>query len=205
MTTIIARRQFLGALGGAAFCHPHAARAQPRAWLALLKEAVSSLIGILIYPDDQAWVRYLAAMEALAPSLRVELTQIIRDDEEKIERAIDAFATGPNRGLLGIPNQRTLLHRSLVAAAAIRNRLPAIFNTRAHAAAGALMAYGIDLNQLFRGAASYVSRILRGENPGDLPVQLPAKFERVINLRTAKALGLSMPLTLQVAADEVLE
>ena len=122
-----------------------------------------------------------------------------------IERAIETFASVPNGGLVLIPDITTLVHRDLIIAVAARHRIPAVYYSRALVAAGGLMSYGNDLTDLFRQAASYVDRILRGDRPAELPVQAATKFETVVNLKTAKALGLTTPPGLLVAADEVIE
>ena len=122
-----------------------------------------------------------------------------------IERAIEALAREPDGGLVLPPDGTTLLHRDLIIALAARHRLPAIYAFRAFVAAGGLMSYGTDRIDVFRQTAAYVDRILRGAKPADLPVQAPTKYQTVINLKTAKALGLDVPPALLVAADEVIE
>ena len=122
-----------------------------------------------------------------------------------IERAIESFARVPNGGLIMPPDTTAITHRDLVIALAARHRLPAVYALKLFVAAGGLMSYGTDQNEMFRLAASYVDRILRGDKPADLPVQAPTKFETTVNLRTAKALGLTVPPGLLVAADEVIE
>ena len=122
-----------------------------------------------------------------------------------IERAIEAFARVPDGGLVLPPDGTTLLHRDLIIDLAARHRLPAIYAFRAFVADGGLMSYGTDPIEVFRQAAAYVDRILRGAKPADLPVQAPTKYQTVINLKTAKALGLEVPVALLVAADEVIE
>ena len=122
-----------------------------------------------------------------------------------IERAIESFARVPNGGLLVVPDTNNTVHLDLIIALAARHRLPAVYVNRQFAAAGGLMSYGIDNVDTVRQAASYVDRILRGEKPADLPVQAPVKYELVINLKTAKALGLDVPTTLLARADEVIE
>jgi putative tryptophan/tyrosine transport system substrate-binding protein len=122
-----------------------------------------------------------------------------------IERAIEELARSPNNGLILPPDASTVLHRDLIVALAARHRLPALYALKTFVAAGGLMSYGTDQNDLFRLGASYVDRILRGDKPADLPVQAPTKFETTVNLKTAKALGLDVPRHLLVAADEVIE
>jgi putative ABC transport system substrate-binding protein len=123
----------------------------------------------------------------------------------ELERAVDAFARMPTGGLLVLPDVTNLIHRDQIIALAARHRLPAVYPYRYYAASGGLLSYGSEQADLFRRAASYVDRILKGTSPGDLPVQAPTKYELVINLRTAKALGLEIPATLLARADEVIE
>ena len=122
-----------------------------------------------------------------------------------IERGLSAFARDPNGGLIVVPNPGTSIHRELIIAQAARHRLPAAYPYRYFVTAGGLISYGTDNLDLWRRAAGYIDRILKGEKPADLPVQQPTKFELVINLRTAKALGLDVPPTLLARADEVIE
>jgi len=133
------------------------------------------------------------------------LTAAAVRDPAEIERAIDIFARESNGGLIVLPSGVTIVHRRLVIALAAQHRLPAIYQYRQFVTDGGLMSYGNDLADQYRQAASYVDRILRGEKPGDLPVQQPTKFELVINLKAAKALGLEVPPTLLARADEVIE
>ena len=122
-----------------------------------------------------------------------------------IERAIESFARVPNGGLVLPPDATTIVHRDLIIALAARHRLPAVYAARLFVAAGGLMSYGTDQVDMFRQAASYVDRILRGAKPADLPVQAPTKYETTLNLKTAKALGLDVPPSLLVRADEVID
>ena len=122
-----------------------------------------------------------------------------------IERAIESFARAPNGGLFLPPNATIVLHRDLIIALAARHRLPAVYAFRQFVAAGGLVSYGIDQVEVWRQAALYVDRVLRGANPADLPVQAPTRYETAVNLKTAKALGLTVPPGLLVAADEVIE
>jgi len=144
-------------------------------------------------------------IEAIAPSFGVQLTAAAVRDAAEIEHAIDEFARESNGGLVVLPSSPTLVHRELIIGLAARHRLPAVYSYRQFVMAGGLISYGIDLADQYRQAASYVDRILHGEKPGDLPVQEPTKFELVINLKTAKALGLTVPPTLLAIADEVIE
>ena len=147
----------------------------------------------------------LGAMQSLAPSLRIQLRPIDMRDAGDIERAIIAFADEPNGGLIVPSSARGLIHRDLIISLAARHRLPAIYAYRIHVASGGLISYGIDSDDQFRRAAGYVDRILKGEKPADLPVQNPTKYELVINVKAAKALGLDVPPTLLARADEVIE
>ena len=142
---------------------------------------------------------------AVAPSLAIELVPSPVENAADIERAIESFARVPNGGLVLPPDPTTFVRRDLIVALAARHRLPAVYPYRLFVTAGGLMAYGTDVVDMSRQAASYVDRILRGDNPAELPVQVPTKYETVINLKTAKALGLTVPPGLLVAADEVIE
>ena len=141
----------------------------------------------------------------MAPSLAIDIVPIGVENAADIERAIDSFARVANGGLVVPPDSTTILHRNLIIALAARHRLPAVYAFRFFVAAGGLMSYSTDLADQYRQAATYVDRILRGDKPADLPVQAPTKFETVINLKTARALGLTVPPGLLVAADEVIE
>jgi putative ABC transport system substrate-binding protein len=144
-------------------------------------------------------------IEAAASLYGVQWIEIAASDAAEIERAISVFARAPNGGLIVLPSPTALIHRARTAAQAALHQLPAIYPFRPSVMAGGLMSYGIDLSYQFRQAASYIDRILKGEKPGDLPVQQPTKFQLVINLKTAKALGLTVPPTLLAIADEVIE
>jgi putative ABC transport system substrate-binding protein len=143
--------------------------------------------------------------EVLAPSLAIELVPCPVENAADIERAIESFARTPNGGLLLPPDSTTLLHRNLIISLANRHRLPAVYPLRVFVAAGGLMSYDTNQVNVFRQAASYADRVLRGAKPADLPVQAPTRYETVLNLKTAKALGLTVPPGLLVAADEVIE
>ena len=148
----------------------------------------------------------LAAIQTVAPSLGVELTPVGVRDAGEIERAITAFARGSNGGLILVgPTSSVQRYRDLIITLAARHRLPAIYPGRFYATGGGLISYGADPIDQYRRAAGYVDRILKGEKPADLPVQAPTKYELVINLKTAKALGLDVPPTLLARADEVIE
>ena len=141
----------------------------------------------------------------MAPLLRVEVSPVNLRDAADIDSAVTAFARSSNGGLIVTASGLALIHRNLIVKLAAQHRLPAIYFERAFVAAGGLIAYGPHELDQFRRAAAYVDRILKGEKPGDLPVQAPTKYELVINLKTAKALGLEMPATVLARADEVIE
>jgi putative tryptophan/tyrosine transport system substrate-binding protein len=144
-------------------------------------------------------------IQAVAPSLRVEVNPVNVRDAGEIERAVAAFARAPNGGLIVTASPLAQRHRDLIVALAARHKLPAIYPFRYFAAAGGLISYGPNEVDQYRQAAGYVDRILKGEKPGDLPVQTPTKYELVINLKTAKALGLDVPPSVLALADEVIE
>jgi putative ABC transport system substrate-binding protein len=175
--------------------------------LEMLKEVAPQITraAVLFNPEQIPQAGMLRAVEAVAPSVGVQFTAAAVRDAADIERAIDQFAREPSGGLVVLPSGATIVHRDLIIALAARYRLPAVYQYRQFVADGGLMSYGNDLADQYRQAASYVDRILRGEKPGDLPVQAPTKFELVINLKTAKALGIEIPPTLLARADEVIE
>jgi putative tryptophan/tyrosine transport system substrate-binding protein len=176
-------------------------------WLAMLKEIAPRLARAVLVanPKTTANDYFLRAAEAAASSLAIELLPSPVETAADIERTIESVARMPNSGLLLPPDTTTILHRDLIIALTARHRLPAVYSLRVFVEAGGLMSYGTDQVEIFRQAASYVDRIMRGAKPADLPVQAPTKFETVINLKTVKALGLTMPPGLLVAADEVIE
>jgi putative ABC transport system substrate-binding protein len=177
-------------------------------WLEVLKEIAPSMTraAVLRDPTFAAGIGQFAAIQALAPpSLGVELTPIDVRDPDKIERAIAAFALERNGGLIVTASQPALTHRDLIISLATRYRLPNVYPFRYLPAAGGLASYGPDPIDGHKRAAAYVDRILKGEKPADLRVQAPTKYELVINLKAAKALGLSVPPSLLARADEVIE
>jgi putative ABC transport system substrate-binding protein len=176
-------------------------------WLELLKEIDPRLarVAVLYDRENPGGLPQFAAIQSVASSLGVELSSISLRDAEEIARAVTAFARQPNSGLIVSRTSEAIVHRELIVTMAARHRLPAIYPLRFFAAGGGLIAYGPDIVDQHRRAAGYVDRILKGEKPADLPVQAPTKYELVINLKTAKALGLSVPLILQQRADEVIE
>jgi len=144
-------------------------------------------------------------IQAAAPSLGVDLRVADVRDAREIERALTAFAQGSNGGLIVTGSPAAIFHRGLIVALAARHRLPAVYSGRYFVTDGGLISYGADTIDPLRRAAGYVDRILKGEKPADLPVQAPTKYELVVNLKTAKALGLEMPAMLLARADEVIE
>ena len=176
--------------------------------LELLKELAPGVkrVAVVRDPSVPAGSGGLAAIQTVAPSLGVELTPVGVRDAGEIERAITAFARGSNSGLIMVgPISSVQRHRDLIIALAARHKLPAVYYERAFVAAGGLISYGSNFVDQYRQAAQYVDRILKGEKPADLPVQAPTKYELVINLKTAKALGLEVPPMLLARADEVIE
>jgi len=173
-------------------------------WLELLKQIGPNIRRVAVF-RDAVGVGQFAAMQGVAPSLGVELSPIGVRDVADIERALTAFARVSDGGLIVTASPLTGVHRDRIIALAAQHRLPAVYPFRFHVAADGLISYGPDLIDQYRRAASYVDRILKGEKPADLPVQAPTKYELVINLKTAKALGLTVPDTLLARADEVIE
>jgi putative tryptophan/tyrosine transport system substrate-binding protein len=177
-------------------------------WLAMLKEIAPRLerAAFVVNPKTAPFYNYyLRAAESLSPSLGIKLVPSLVENAADIERSIEAFAQTPNGGLLVTPDTNSIVHRDLIIALAARYSLPAVYYLRLFVVAGGLMSYGADPVDISRQAASYVDRILRGDKPADLPVQAATKFEMSVNLKTAKALGLTVPPGLLVAADEVIE
>jgi len=176
-------------------------------WLELLKELAPRVAraGILRDSNSPGGIGQYAAIQAVAPSIGLEANPIEVRDANEIERAIAAFAGSANGGLIVTSSALAVAHRKLIVALAARHRLPAVYAFRYYATSGGLISYGPDTTDPFRRAAGYIDRILKGEKPADLPVQLPTKYELVINFKTAKALGLEVPPTLLARADEVIE
>jgi putative ABC transport system substrate-binding protein len=178
-------------------------------WLELLKQITPNLAraGVVINPKSAVYYEfYLRAAQAAASSLGIDIVlAAIENDPAKISGAFEAFARAPNGGLVLPPDTNTNVHHDLIISLAARYRLPAVYSDRNFVTAGGLMCYGTDRADQFRIAASYIDRILRGAKPADLPVQVPTKYETVINQKAAKALGLTVPPALLVAADEVIE
>jgi putative ABC transport system substrate-binding protein len=176
-------------------------------WLELIRDTAPDAMRVLVIfePDLPAQLAYLQAIEAAAPTFRVELVRAAVRNAAETERAIDAFAQEPKGALIVAPSALGIGHRDLIVALAARHHLPAIYPYPLFARSGGFISYGVDSADLYRRAASYVDRILKGAKPGDLPVQLPTKFELVVNLKTAKALGLTIPEPFLQHADEVIE
>ena len=176
-------------------------------WLELLKQIAPGVTraAVLRDPAITSGIGQFAVIQSVAPSVGVEASAINVRDAGEIERAVAAFARSSNGGLIVTASTSGTVNRDLIFALAARHRLPAIYSNSAYTAGGGLISYGADLIDQFRRAAGYVDRILKGEKPADLPVQAPVKYELVINLKTAKALGLDVPATLLARADEVIE
>ena len=176
-------------------------------WLELLKEIAPSVIraAILRDPAITAGIGQFSVIQSVASSVGVDVSPINLRDAGEIERAVTAFARSSNGGLIVTTSALSLRHRKLIIALAERHKLPTVYYRRLYVTDGGLISYGYDIVDQFRRAAVYVDRILKGEKPADLPVQAPTKYELVINLKTAKALGLDVPPTLLARADEVIE
>jgi putative tryptophan/tyrosine transport system substrate-binding protein len=176
-------------------------------WLELLKEMAPSVTraAVLRDPAVASGIGQFGAVQIVGPSFGVAVSPVDVRDAGEIERAVTAFARGSNGGLIVTAGGPATSHRHPIIALAARHRLPAVYPTRYYVTAGGLISYGPDLIDQFRRAAGYVDRILKGEKPADLPVQAPTKFELVINLKVAKALGLEVPPTVLARADEVIE
>ena len=176
-------------------------------YLELLKQIAPRLTRVAVTrdPTNTAGTANFAVIQAVAPSLGMEAWPFDLRDAGEIERAIAAFVRQPNSGLIVIGSALAQLHRDLIIRLAAQHRLPAIYPSRFYVAGGGLISYGFDQTDQFRRAAGYVNRILKGEKPADLPVQAPVKYELLINLKTAKAIGLTVPASLLASADEVIE
>ena len=174
-------------------------------WLELLKEIAPRMTRVAVLRDLTIGLGQLGAIQSVAPSFGVELRAGGVHDAGEIERTITAVAGSPNAGLIVTASTSGAVHRDLITMLAARHRLPAVYAFRYYVTGGGLISYGANSIDISRRAASYVDRILKGEKPADLPVQAPTKYELVINLKTAKALGLDVPPTLLARADEVIE
>jgi putative tryptophan/tyrosine transport system substrate-binding protein len=175
-------------------------------WLELLKEVAPQVTRVGVLRErGAAAIGQWAIIQAVAQSLGVELKPIELSNASDIERAVSTFARSPNSGLLVIVSAASLTHRDLIVALAARHQLPAAYSNRVFVSEGGLISYGPEIISQYRRAAGYVDRVLKGEKPADLPVQVPTKYELVINLQTARALGLTVPASLLARADEVIE
>ena len=176
-------------------------------WLELLKQIAPEMkrVAVLRDPAVTGGIGQFAVIQSVAPSLGIEASPINLRDTGDIERGIATFARSPNGGLILTASALGSLNRDLIIALAAQYRLPTMYANRSFAAGAGLISYGADFLEQLRGAAGYIDRILKGEKPADMPVQAPTKYELVINLKTASALGLTVPLSLLVRADEVIE
>jgi putative ABC transport system substrate-binding protein len=176
-------------------------------WLELLKEIAPGVtrVAVLRDPAIPTGPAQFGILQSMAPSLRVEISPVNLRDPAEIEPAVATFARSANGGLILTGSALATFHRDLIVTLAARHKLPAVYFERSFVATGGLISYGPDFVDQFRRAASYVDRILKGEKPADLPVQAPTKYELVINLKTARALGINVPPTLIARADEVIE
>jgi putative ABC transport system substrate-binding protein len=176
-------------------------------WLQVLKEISPGIVhvGVVLNPEDPSGPRYLRTIELEGPSSGVQVTTLAAPDVTQMERSIDLFTREAAGGLIVLPSPVMSSNRDRIVARAIHHRLPAVYPLRYFATAGGLVSYGVDPDDLHRRAASYVDRILNGASPADLPVQQPTKYELVINVKTAKILGIDIPPTVLARADEVIE
>ena len=176
-------------------------------WVELLKEIAPTVtrVAVLRDPELTAGVGQFAVIQYVAPSVGMEVSAISMRDARGIEQDIAKFASAPNGGLILTGSALSVVYRDLVVGLAAKHKLPAVYHRRYFVTGGGLMSYGSEVDEQFRGAARYVDRILKGEKPADLPVQAPTKYELVINLKTAKALGLTIPPSVLARADEVIE
>jgi putative ABC transport system substrate-binding protein len=176
-------------------------------WLEMLKEVVPAMtrVAVMQNPDHPAWNAYVNAIREVASRMGVEVTPAPASNAAEVEATLAAFGQQPNGGVILLPSPLVTTNRELIAALTLRHHLPSIYIARLYPASGGLMSYGVDVFDQVRQAASYVDRILKGAKPGELPVQAAGKFEMVFNLKTAKALGITIPATMLGRADEVIE
>ena len=176
-------------------------------WLELLKQIVPEVTraGVLRDAAITVGTGQFAVVQSVAPSVGIDVSPINVRDTSEIERGVAAFARLTNAGLIATASAATVFHRDLIIALAARYKLPTVYSRRLYVTSGGLISYGSDIRDQFKRAAVYVDRILKGEKPTDMPVQAPTKYELVINLKTAKALGLEMQPSLLARADEVIE
>jgi len=176
-------------------------------WLAMLKE-IAPRVGraaLLANPKSTPFDYFLRSAKTIGPSLGIEIVPMPVEDAVNIQSSIEGFAREPNGGMVLLPDSTTVTHRGLVISLAAQHRLPVVYPVRIFVKDGGLMSYSTDVVEQSRQAASYIDRILHGTNPADLPVETPSKYETTVNLKTAKALGLDVPPSLLVRADEVIE
>ena len=177
-------------------------------WLELLRQIAPSVTRVAVLRDATlvSGIGQFAVIQSVAASIGIEISAInLRDDASEIEQAVKRFASSPNGGLILTGSALSVIYHNLIIALAAQHKLPTVYYRRYFVTSGGLISYGFDIDEQYRGAARYVDRILKGEKPADLPVQAPTKYELVINLKTAKALGLEVPPTLLARADEVIE
>jgi putative ABC transport system substrate-binding protein len=176
-------------------------------WVDLLKQVAPHVTRVVVFRDDAnpAGIGQFAVVQAMATSAGLQVTPVGVRNSDEITSAVEAFAHSPNGGAIVTGSALYTVHHDLILKLVDRHKLPAIFNDRFNVAAGGLISYGPDYADQLRRAARHVDRILKGEKPGDLPVQVPTKYELVINLKTAKALGLTVPQSLLAGADEIIE
>jgi putative ABC transport system substrate-binding protein len=176
-------------------------------WLELLKQIAPwvTRAAVIRDPAISSGTGQFGAIQSVAPSLGIDVSPVNVREAGEIERAVSSFARSATGGLIVTASALSVVHRDLIIALAAQHKLPAVYYRRSYATAGGLLSYGPDVVDQFRRAAGYVDRILKGEKPADLPVQAPTKYELVINLKTAKALGLELPPTVLARADEVIE
>jgi len=176
-------------------------------WLELLKQIAPGVTraAVLRDPTVTAGIGQFAVIQAVAPSVGVEVSPIDTNNAAEIERAVSDFAREPNGGLISTASASGITQRELIVSLAARHKLPAVYFNRDNVSIGGLISYGADFTDMYRRAASYVDRILKGEKPADMPVQAPTKYELVINLKTAKTLGIEIPAALLARADELIE
>jgi len=176
-------------------------------WLELLKQIAPAVTraAVLRDPALTSGVGQFAVIQSVAPAVGMEVSPVNVRDANEIERAVTAFARSSNGGLIVTSSALAVVHRDLIIALAARHKLPAVYYRRLYVTSGGLISYGPDFVDQFRRAAGYVHRILKGEKPADLPVQAPTKYELVINLKTARTLGLEVPATVLARVDEVIE
>jgi putative ABC transport system substrate-binding protein len=176
-------------------------------WVELLKETAPGVTRAAVVRDPAiaAGIGQFAVIQSVAPSVGVDVSPVNLSDATEIEHAVTAFAQSPNGGLISTASALSAVHRDLIIKLAAQHKLPAVYQERTYVAGGGLISYGPNFLDQFRRAAGYVDRILKGAKPADLPVQAPTKYELVINLKTAKALGLAVPSSVRARADEVIE